>query len=275
MASKKLKLPTKAHLPFKTKNKEKRQSLHINRKKATDSIRRDERFRRRREEDQDPGLREQRLKQNVPLTLERKRVWDDVDSDIGDGLGVSVDIERLKRRKLEEEQAAVEGEEEEGKERSEGEGEERDSMIDSASEDEEVEVAKQTKAPKTRTPTERATSPVHSTRSTNLDFTPEALAAKFPSLFSTDAPTVPKVLITTSFNSTLHKEADHLTSLFPHSVYIPRSSHRHSHKFSVREICSFATKYVLQFEAFPSYFRTQSMKSETYFKIIALAHLIL
>lgn len=243
MASKKLKLPTKAHLPFKTKNKEKRQSLHINRKKATDSIRRDERFRRRREEDQDPGLREQRLKQNVPLTLERKRVWDDVDSDIGDGLGVSVDIERLKRRKLEEEQAAVEGEEEEGKARSEGEGEgeERDSMIDSASEDEEIEVAKQAKAPETRTPTERATSPVHSTRSTNLDFTPEALAAKFPSLFSTDAPPVPKVLITTSFNSTLHKEADHLTSLFPHSVYIPRSSHRHSHKFSVREICSFAT----------------------------------
>lgn len=247
MSSKKPKLSTKAHLPFKTQNKEKRQSLHINRKRATDGIKRDERFRRRREEDKDPSLREQRLKQNVPLTLERKRVWDDVDSDIGDGLGVSVDVERLKRRKDEEEQAALgeAEEEEEGKETSEGEDEERDSMIDSASEDETVEVAKQATAPKTRTPTERATSPVQSTRSTNLDFTPDALAAKFPTLFSTDAPPVPKVLITTSFNSTLHKEADHLTSLFPHSVYIPRSSHRYSHKFSVREICSFATKYVL------------------------------
>lgn len=249
MASKKLKLSSKAHLPFKTKNKERRQSLHINRKKATDSIKRDERFRRRREEDKDPTLREQRLKENIPLTLERKRVWDDVDSDIEDGLGVSVDLERLKRRKIEEEQAAIEeNEEEDGEKGSEGEDEERDSMIDSASEDESEEVAKPTKVAKTRTPTERATSPVQSTRSTNLDFTPEALAAKFPSIFSTDAPTVPKILITTSLNSTLHREADLLTSLFPNSVYIPRSSHRYSHKFSVREICSFATKYVYGLE---------------------------
>ena len=248
MASKKLKRSPKAHLPFKTKNRERRQSLHINRKRATDSIKRDERFRRRREEDKDPTLREQRLKENIPLTLERKRVWDDVDSDIGDGLGISVDLERLKRRKLEEEQqAAVEGdgggEGEKGSEEEEEEGE-MDSMIDSASEDESEEAAKQAKVAKTRTPTERATSPVQSTRSTNLDFTPEALAAKFPTIFSTDVPTVPKVLITTSLNSTLHREADLLTSLFPHSVYIPRSSHRYSHKFSVREICSFATKYV-------------------------------
>ena len=246
MASKKLKLPTKAHLSFKSKNKEKRQSLHINRKKATDSIKRDERFRRRRDEDKNPTLREQRLKQNVPLTLEGKRVWDDVDSDIGDGLGLSVSVERLKRRKIKEEQLVLEEEDgEEGKEKSDSENEERDSMIDSASEDVAVDDAKHSKAPKKRTLTERATSPNHSTRSTNLDFTPEALAAKFPTLFSSDAPPVPKVLITTSLNSTLHKEADHLTSLFPHSVYIPRSSHRYSHKFSVREICSFATKYVL------------------------------
>ena len=247
MASKKIKLSPKAHLPFKTKNRERRQSLHIKRKRATDSIKRDERFRRRREEDKDPTLREERLKQNIPLTLERKRVWNDVDSDVGDGLGVSVNVERLKKRKVEEEQAALEegGEEEEEEEEvSEGEDEDRDSMIESASEDESVEVAKQTKAPKTRTPTERATSPTQSTRSTNLDFTPEALAAKFPTIFSTDAPSVPKILITTSLNSTLHKEADILTSLFPHSIYIPRSSHRYSHKFSVREICSFATKYV-------------------------------
>ena len=246
MVSKKLQPSPKAHLSFKTKNKERRQSLHINRKKATDSIKRDERFRRRREEDKSPALREQRLKQNVPLTLERKRVWDEVDSDIGDGLGLSVDVERLKRRKVEEEQAALEESEvDEGENESKAEDEERDSMMDSASEDEAAaEAAKYAKTPKTRTPTERATSPTHSTRSTNLDFAPEALAAKFPSLFSNDVPPVPKVLITTSLNSTLHKEADSLTSLFPHSVYIPRSSHRYSHKFSVREISSFATKYV-------------------------------
>lgn len=268
MASKKFKLPTKAHLSFKSKNKEKRQSLHINRKKATDSIKRDERFRRRREEDKNPTLREQRLKQNVPLTLERKRVWDDVDSDASDGLGPSVNVERLKRRKIEqEEQVALEEDEEEGKEQSDSEDEERDSMIDSASEDEAAEVTKNAKAPKTRTPTERATSPNHSTRSTNLDFTPEALAAKFPTLFSAETPPLPKVLITTSLNSTLHREADHLTSLFPNSVYIPRSSHRYSHKFSVREICSFATKYVPHLSAFlchlaPLAFRDNSPKTK-------------
>ena len=247
MASKKLKLSSRSHLPFKTKNKEKRQSLHISRKKATDSNKRDERFRRRREEDKDPALREQRLKQNVPLTLERKRVWDDVDSDIENVLGLSVNVERLKKRKIvedEEDETALDEEGEGGKDDSEDENEERDSMIDSASEDEAAEIAKDLKDPKGRTPTERATSPTQSTRSTNLDFTPEALAAKFPTIFTTDAPPVPKVLITTSLNSTLHKEADHLTTLFPHSVYIPRSSHRYSHKFSVREICSFATKYV-------------------------------
>ena len=174
-----------------------------------------------------------------------------MDSDIGDGLGASVNVERLKKRKVEEEQAALEdGEGEEKDESSEGEDEDRDSMIESASEDESVEAARQTKAPRTRTPTERATSPTQSVRSTNLDFTPEALAAKFPTIFSTDAPPVPKILITTSLNSTLHKEADILTSLFPHSIYIPRSSHRYSHKFSVREICSFATKYVYVPERF-------------------------
>ena len=237
MASKKLKLPSKAHLPFKTANKEKRQGLHIKRKKAQDSIRRDERFRRRREEDNDPNLRESRLKANVPLTLERKRVWDEVDRDTSDGVGLSVDVERLKRQKLEEEKDGLEGEEGQTLDSE----EERDSMIDSASEDEIREPTLHQKSLKRTTATERATSPVQSTTSTGLNFTPEALAAKFPNLFSTDSPPQPKILITTSLNSTLHNEGQLLTTLFPHSVYIPRSSHRYGHKFSVREIASFAS----------------------------------
>ena len=237
MASKKLKLSSKAHLPFKTANKEKRQGLHIKRKKAQDSIRRDERFSRRREEDKDPSLREARLKANVPLTLERKRVWDEVDRDTSDGVGLSVDVERLKRQKLEEEKDALK--EEEGQILD--SEEERDSMIDSASEDEIEEPTLPLKSLKRKTATERATSPVQSTTSTGLNFTPEALAAKFPNLFSPDHPPIPKILITTSLNSTLHNEGQLLTTLFPHSVYIPRSSHHYSHKFSVKEIASFAS----------------------------------
>lgn len=243
MGSKRLKLSPKAALPFKTANKHKRQDLHIKQKKARESTRRDERFRRRREEDKDPSLREDRIKRNVPLTLDRKRVWDDVDRDTGDGLGVSVDVERLKRQKLEEEEAAhAAAEDDSDAAGSDMVDDDRDSMIESASE--EGEDQSKEKIPRRhgpRTATERATSPVQSTISTNLDLTPEALAARFPSLFSMETPPTPKILITTSINSNLHNEARLLTALFPNSVYIPRSAHRYGHKFSVREIASFAT----------------------------------
>ncbi|KAI9818504.1 MAG: hypothetical protein M1827_000563 [Pycnora praestabilis] len=247
MGSKKLMLSSKASLPFKTANKDKRQSLHIKQKRARDSIKRDERFRRKREEDRDPRLKEDRLKRNIPLTLDRKRVWDEVDENITDGLGLSVNIERLKRQRVEEDaadpiKAAVPADIEKDPEE---EGSDLDSMLDSASEDEGAEENERSKKPRKgsqrRDPTERATSPSGSMASTNLDLTPESLAAKFPTLFSADPPPVPKVLVTTSINSTLHTEANLLTTLFPHSVYIPRSAHRYGHKFSMQEISSFAT----------------------------------
>lgn len=249
MVSGKFKTPTRSAWSMKVGNKEKRQSLHIKRKKTLDSAKRDERFRRRREEDKDPRLREERLKRNIPLTLERKRVWDDVDRDTGDLVGVSVDIERLKRQKLEDEKKIsqeTESESEDGEDQAktnDGLEEDGDSMIDSASDIEpaveEPPPSKPSRGPKSAT--ERATSPTQSTMSTNLDLTPEALAARFPTLFGTENPPTPKLLITTSLNSNLHHEAQLLTTLFPHSVYIPRSSHYHGHKFSIREISSFAS----------------------------------
>jgi ribosome production factor 1 len=68
------------------------------------------------------------------------------------------------------------------------------------------------------------------------------LAAKFPTLFPTEPPLCPKILITTSINSALHDQARILSDLLPNSVYIRRSAHRHGHKFSVCEISSFASK---------------------------------
>jgi ribosome production factor 1 len=243
MASKKVRLNPKAHLPFKVGNKHKRQDLYVKQKKARESTRRDERFKRTRDEDKNPSLREDRLKRNIPLTLDRKRVWDEVDRDTGDGLGVSVDVERLKRQKVAEAEAAeVEASEplEEDGCSSESE-EDRDSMMDSESEDEgSKKLEKPQRQKGARSATERATSPTQSTMSTNLDLTPEALAAKFPSLFAMENPPVPKILVTTSINSTLHYEAQLLTTMFPNSVYIPRSAHRYGHKYSVREISSFA-----------------------------------
>ena len=177
------------------------------------------------------------------MTIERKRTWDEVDSDTGDGIGLSVDVGRLdqaKRQKLGKDQVGSE-KQAEGAEAVHSSDDEGDSMIDADSEEDAEESIDAVKVSNERTATARATSPIQSTTSTNLDCTPEALAAKYPTLFSTNSSTTPKILITTGINGTLHSEADLLTNLFPNSVYIPRSSHRYSHRFSVREISSFAT----------------------------------
>jgi ribosome production factor 1 len=78
-----------------------------------------------------------------------------------------------------------------------------------------------------------------STTSTNFDLTPAALLRQFPSLFTDEAPGLPKILVTTSLNATIHREAQDIANMFPASTYIPRSAHRYGHKYSVREIAKF------------------------------------
>lgn len=256
--SKRIKLSEKSSLPFKTGNKLKRQELHIKQKQTRDSSRRAERFGRKKEEAKNPKLREERLRNNVPLTIDRKRVWDDVDEDAEDGgLGLSVDVERLKRQRLEAEQALPE--DDELKDLVDEDDSDADSMLDGSSSESEPELDEDGHAINTpknplpskfqlRSATARATSPTKSAVSatTNLSLAPEALAAKFPTLFaaasttSDTPPPTPKILITTTINSNLHDEGRLLCTLFPNSHYVPRSSHRYGHKFSVREISSFA-----------------------------------
>lgn len=250
-------MPSTRDFDVKPANKMRRQALHIRRKQEKDQSRRKERFTRKKEEKKDPRAREERLRSNIPLTLERKRVWDDVDSDVEDGLGLSVDVERVKRLRAEEEaaeeaQAKLQletGENDDDDDDDDDEEDDRDSMIDPDSDgdddeeddDEKSEEKKQSKRNRNgiRSATERATSPTQSTTSTKLDLAPDALAAKFPTLFSTE-PREPKILITTSLNSTLHEQAQYLTALFPNSNYIRRTAHRYAHKYSVREISAFA-----------------------------------
>lgn len=208
-------------------------------KKARDSLRRDERFKRKREEDKDPELRRVRLAKNEPHSIDKKRVWDDVD---GDGLNVSVDVEQLKRRRIEEAEAA-EQEPLEGGEAS--EDDDLDSMLDSDSEngtDEEGDGDQDDSKSSRRRQRAASNAPSNapSTTSTNLDLTPSSLALKFPMLFNDDPLPVPKVLLTTSINSSLHYEAELLCTMFPHSTYIRRSAHRYGHKYSLREISKFA-----------------------------------
>jgi ribosome production factor 1 len=234
MGSKRVKpLSSKAALPFKTANKFKRQDLHVKQKKARDSLRRDERFKRKREEDKDPELRRERLARNIPHTIDDKRVWDEVD---GDGLGVSVDVAQLKKRRIEEGEAAENEPLEE-----EDEEDDVDSMLDPESEDEDEDGENSKDARRRQRAPSNAPSVAASTTSTNLDLTPDSIALKFPTLFSNEDIPVPKILLTTSLNSTLHREAELLCTLFPHSTYVPRSAHRYGHKFSLREISKFAT----------------------------------
>lgn len=226
----------------KIQNKVKRSEQHVKEKKAKESQKRDDRLRRRRQEDKNPHLREDRRTRNVPLTIDKKRTWDvaEVDAAEGDNLGLSVDLNSMKRRKVDEEEekpedsVSDEGETFEGEEKD----SDADSMLDEDSEQEEDddEDAKSKTAAK---PTARETSPAQST-ATNMDLTPSGLVAKFPALFE-PMTQEPKILITTSINSMLHTEAEYLTSFFPNSVYIRRTAHFHAHKYSVREIASFAS----------------------------------
>lgn len=259
---------------LKPKNKLRRQTNFLKIKKNKENARRDERMRRKREEDRNPRLRTERLAKNVPMTIDRKRVWDEVDVEGGDGLGLSVDIEQFnKRRKTETEGAAdagglteanlkqVEAQHQVGDEELSSEEEEDDevdsdesssaeiddeeddlaSLLDESEEDEDAATKDRKAMPPPPVP-KRATSPAASATasatSTTLSLIPDALAAKFPTLFKpTDKP---KILVTTSLSGTVHKEAELLCDFLPNSHYVPRQRHRYnSHHFSIREIAKF------------------------------------
>ncbi|KAK4041047.1 anticodon-binding protein [Parachaetomium inaequale] len=226
-----------ASLSLKTSNKLKRQQLYVQQKKTTGKARHEERHRRRREEAKDPELRRQRLEQNQPTTIDKKRIWDDVDDD---SLGAVVDVAQLKRRRLEEAEAAAAAEAD-GVVGGDAEKEDDvDSMLGSdeeeGGEDDEERMEKLQ-----RKRAERQPSIAPSTVSTNLDLTPDALAAQFKYLFSDEPPAMPKILVTTGLNGTIHKEAQEIAAALPNATYIPRSAHRYGHKYSVREIAKFAT----------------------------------
>ncbi|KAK7702071.1 Ribosome production factor 1 [Diaporthe eres] len=217
-------------------NKIHRQERHVQDKRTSSKAKREERMRRRKEEAKDPELKQERLSRNQTKTLDQKRKWDDADED---SLYTSADVAAMKRRRLEEEQI---GGADEPLEEKDEEDDEVDSMLGSDDEEEADEDAVQERIEKMRAKrAERQPSAAPSTTSTNFDMTPAVLSAKFPNLFSDEPPKTPKVLVTTSLNSTLHKEAELLTSLFPNSEYIRRSAHRYGHKYSVREICKYAS----------------------------------
>lgn len=261
-------LPAKAALGYKSANKDRRKKFHIEQKQARDSTRRQERFARKREEDKNPELREQRRAANKPHTQDGKRKWDQlVGEDAVPELGMAIDLEEFSKRSRlaevpalqeqkgdsdadsmledsDEEQddqteAEEEGELEEDKIPDVKEGDEFEAFSDEEDiNDEDGRAAQREDSQAPSLVTSIAPSIPVSTTSTRLDLTPESLIARFPTLFNPS--TDPKVLITTSLNSTLHNEARLLATIFPKCDYVRRTAHRFAHKYSVREISQFA-----------------------------------
>lgn len=244
--------------PLKIGNKLKRQEQHLKTKKQKEGTKRDERLRRRRTEDKNPSLREARRAKNVPATIDSKRTWDqaNVDDEAASRLGLSVDVLNPKRRKVEEEkqepdeinpeehlEAGDDVEQVVAPDTDAEEADELDSMLGSDSENEEKDTTESGAKlePPDRAPSEAPSAATAATATTDLNLTPEALIQRFPSLFNIPTDKDPKVLITTSLNSTLHWEAQLLTSLFPSSRYIKRTAHFHSYKYSVLEIARYAS----------------------------------
>jgi len=249
-------IATGSSLSLRTSNKIRRQALYVSQKKAVGKAKHEDRHRRLKEEANHPELRKQRLEQNRPASIDKKRIWDDVDDD---SLGTAVDVAQLKRRRLEEAEAAAAKEADRISEDEEGEDEDdADSMLDSEEEGG-IEEDEDTTDKLRRKRAHRTPSIAPSTTSTNLDLTPDSLTSQFRHLFSDEFPPYPKILVTTSLNATIHKEAQDIAALFPNSesrgpsrdavrglplttagTYIRRSAHRYSHKYSVREIAKFA-----------------------------------
>ena len=225
--------------PHKIANKAKRQSHNLKIKKQTESSKRDARLRRRRAEDKDPRLREDRQAKNVPATIDNKRTWDEAQADEEESgrLGLSVDVLNPKRRKVDVEPEEPLEQEDNGDvlaDRGEKD-DDVDSMLGSESQeddDDELDAGARQDSPE-RPPSEAPSA------ATDLNMTPEVLMQRFPSLFNA-ADKEPKVLITTSINGTTHWEAQLLTSIFPNSEYVKRTAHFHSYKYSVREISKYA-----------------------------------
>lgn len=142
----------------------------------------------KREERKDPSLRVARLAKNKPLTLDQKRVWDDVDDD---ELTSSVDLQALRRRRIQQaEEAERQAMEEAELEQKHGsDDDDADSMLDF--DENENEDENENAAPRSRPRQDSIAPSIAST--SNVDLTPESLLAKFPSLFSeTSRPQEPK-----------------------------------------------------------------------------------
>lgn len=225
----------------KIPNKIKRREQNLKTKREKESSKRDERLRRRRTEDKDPSLRSARRAANLPATIDSKRTWDVAQQGSEYTLGSAVDLNSIKRRRVDED---VEDKEHDSdvdsmlEDDDDGDDDEVDEIQDEKASPENVKTTAEQQDSHTEKPS--VDTPNDADVDADAEPAPDSLQSRFPSLF---APLThdPKILITTSINSKLHSQAELLTALFPNSNYIRRTAGFYGHKYSIKEIAAFAS----------------------------------
>lgn len=169
---------------FSIPNKLHRQSHNARLKSALAAQKRTDRFERKKAEERDPALREERVKTNIPATIERKRVWD----------------ERV--------EGAIPGR--------------REPDPAPAPKKQKPDTAAPAPDPDPEAAESRLLADREKAQSAKADA--EETAALFPTLTPAAAApaAAPRILITTSRNCHVHQPAEDLTHLFPNATYIPR-----------------------------------------------------
>lgn len=242
-------MPPQEKRTFSIKNKLARQRFNVKIKTCSSGDKHKFRAQRRKDEEKNPELRVERLKKNIPVTLDRARVWDERVS----GAYQALKEQELRKRKVEEEDAEMEDESEEGDEDEEigdidvrRKKKARTGLGKGKIEEEEVDLEALAEAAHEAAMQARAEAAEAALLYPTLPSI-SALTASTPT--STISPE-PKLLITTSRNSHMHSPAHELATIFPNSTYIPRGRPQNCARkgaktkpkqFSIPEICSFAS----------------------------------
>lgn len=235
-------MPPPEKRTFSIKNKLSRQRFNIKIKTGSSSDKHKFRAQRRKDEEKNPELRVERLKKNIPVTLDRARVWDERVS----GAYQALKEQELRKRKAENEDVEMEDESDEGMDNVDarkkkkarmrlGEGKVEEDVDQEALAEAAHEAAMQGRA--------------EAAEAALLYPTLPNISASTASISTSTTTPEPKLLITTSRNSHMHSPAHELTTIFPNSTYIPRGRPQNSARkgaktkpkqFSIPEICSFA-----------------------------------
>lgn len=226
---------------FSIPNKLARQSYNVKIKTSSASGKHKFRAERRKEEEKNPELRVARLKKNIPITLDRARVWDER---IPEAHAVLAE----RKRKLREEDEVVSNSEDD----KDNDDDDEEELVDGRRKRFKAKKAKITvSSMKHEVDPEELAEQAHEAAMQAKAEAAEA-AMLFPSLPSIgtagEVTKSPKLLITTSRNSHMHEPAHELSMIFPNSTYIPRGRPKNSKRigkskakqFSIPEICGFA-----------------------------------